>query len=188
MYHCAYIVDLWQYYVCCIWSGVTLCTLFMVLYLWSMYQSGLRSVLWQHIGILISILAAEPRIVPQDFYSSRSQYLCTWNDLAALYLMVWDWRVLWAGPIHFYWPKLRVPFPSSTVFLFSSFFLCVGIVVLGLRTDRVSSLSPGLAVPTSFNNNKNNNNFYTTGVKNFWGISWNVVKYEITTYLKFPNI
>ena len=37
----------------------------------------------------------------------------------------------------FYWPKLLAPFLSSTVFNITTFFLGVGIVGLGLRTDIV---------------------------------------------------
>ena len=55
------IVDLWQYCVCCIRSGVTLCTLLIVFYLDRMCQCGLHAVLWLHIGILMRRLPAEPR-------------------------------------------------------------------------------------------------------------------------------
>ena len=54
-----HIVDLWQYCVCCIRSGVIRCTLFMMLYLCRMWQFGLHTVLWSHIGILMGLLAAE---------------------------------------------------------------------------------------------------------------------------------
>ena len=53
--------DLWQYCICCIISGVIRCSLFMVLYLCCMCQCGLYEVLWSHIGILMRILASEPR-------------------------------------------------------------------------------------------------------------------------------
>ena len=53
--------DLWQYYVCCMRSGVTWCTLLMVLYLDRMCRCGLHAVLWLHIQILMRRLAAEPR-------------------------------------------------------------------------------------------------------------------------------
>ena len=41
-------------------SGVTRCTLLMVLYLDRMCQFGLQAVLWPHIGTLMHRLAAEP--------------------------------------------------------------------------------------------------------------------------------
>ena len=43
-----HIVDLWQYYVCCTRSGVTGCTIFMVLFL---CRCGLHAALWSLIGI-----------------------------------------------------------------------------------------------------------------------------------------
>ena len=55
------IVDPWQSWVCFIRSGVTLCTLLMVLYLDHMCLCGLHTVLWSHIGILMHRLATEPR-------------------------------------------------------------------------------------------------------------------------------
>ena len=54
------IVDPWQSCVCFTRSGVTRCTLLMVLYLNSMCQCGLHVVLWSHIGTLMHRLSAEP--------------------------------------------------------------------------------------------------------------------------------
>ena len=54
------IVDPWQSCVCFIRSGVTRCTLFMVLSLDRMCQRLLHAVLSSHIGTLIHRLAAEP--------------------------------------------------------------------------------------------------------------------------------
>ena len=54
-------LDLWQYCVCCIRSGVTQCTFFLVLStcaLEVMCQCGLRAVIWSHIGILMRPLSA----------------------------------------------------------------------------------------------------------------------------------
>ena len=49
------------------------CTLFMVLYLDRMCQSGSHAVLWSHIGIIIRFLAAEPRSTATvDLYSHLS--------------------------------------------------------------------------------------------------------------------
>ena len=76
--------------------------------------------------------------------------------------MVWDWRVSRAGPMPFYWPSCSLPF---CLLLFSlSLLSFYGLVLWGwcLRTDRVwIALSPGLALPTFFNNNNNNNNSHT---------------------------
>ena len=54
------IVDPWQSCVCFIRSGVTQCTLLLVLYLDHMCQCWLHTVLWSHIGTLMHRLAAEP--------------------------------------------------------------------------------------------------------------------------------
>ena len=63
------IVDLWQYYICCIYkircNLMALSTLFMVFYLYGIFQCGLHAVLWSHIGILMCLLAAEPRITSE---------------------------------------------------------------------------------------------------------------------------
>ena len=67
------IVDLWQYYACCTRSDVNRCTLFLVLYLGRMCQSGLQVVLWPHIGFLMHLLAAEPRSTAGLLFPS--QYL-----------------------------------------------------------------------------------------------------------------
>ena len=53
-----HVVDLWQYCVCCIRSGITRCTHVMVLYLHLKCQCGLHAVLWSHISILMRRLAA----------------------------------------------------------------------------------------------------------------------------------
>ena len=53
-----FIVDPRQYCACCIRSGVTRCTVLMVLFLDCMCQCGLLAVLWSHIGTLMRCLAA----------------------------------------------------------------------------------------------------------------------------------
>ena len=121
---------------------------FMVLYLGRMCQCGLHVVLWSHIGILIRFLAAEPRstFIPLSV-SLR-------NDLAD---PVFDGVGLadGAGPMLYYWPNY--PFLPSTIlpflFLLSIGWYC-GAGVFGLIGCR--SLSPSLALPTSFNNHNNN--------------------------------
>ena len=128
------------------------CTFWLiVLYLNCMCQCGLHAVPWSHIGILMRRLAAEP-------YSSKGIVfllsVCLWNDVAALYSMVWDWRVSRAWLMLFYWPNLI--YPSYTIFPFICFlsigWYC-GFVVFGLIGSR--SVSLRLALPTSFNNNNN---------------------------------
>ena len=58
--------------LCCfIRSGVTRCTLLMVLYLDHMCQCGLHAVLWSHIGTLIHRLATEPRSTAGLLFLSR---------------------------------------------------------------------------------------------------------------------
>ena len=58
------------------------------------------------------------------------QCLCG-TILLTLYSMVCDWWVVKARRMLFHCPKLLTPFLSSTVFLFSYFFLRVGILQLG---------------------------------------------------------
>ena len=92
-------------------SGVTRCTLFMVLYRYRMCQCWLHAVLWSRIGILMHLIAAEPH---STFIPCRC--LCR-TILLTLYSMVWDWRVLRAGQMLFYLPKQLVQFLYSTVVL-----------------------------------------------------------------------
>ena len=105
-----------------------------------------------HIGILMCFLVAKPRR-PHNLYSP-SQYICG-TIFLALHSMVWDWRVSRAGP-YFYWYKLLYPFVDSTIspfhfFLYTGWHCGAGVFgVMGRR-----SLSPGLSLPTSFNNNNN---------------------------------
>ena len=79
--------------------------------------------------------------------------------LQTLYSLVSDWRISRSGPIPFYWPNLLYPFLSSTILPFL-FFLSIswycGAGVLGLIW--CISLSLGLALPTSLNNNNLINN------------------------------
>ena len=129
------IVDLWQFCVCCTRSGVTRCTHFVALYLCLMCQSGLHAVLCSHIGILMRLLAAEPRSTAGLLLPS--QYLSGTIWLTP-YSMVWDWRVSRAGPMPFCWPCSSLLFglqPFSLPLLFLYRLLVWG---WGLRTDRVS--------------------------------------------------
>ena len=105
--HC-YIAHRRYMAVCCTRSGVTQCTLF-----------GRTSVyLWA------------------SSLQNTSQSLCG-TILLILYSMVWDWRVLRAGPMLFYWIKQLAPL---FLLLFSLTLLSLFRLVLwgwGPRTDRV---------------------------------------------------
>ena len=91
-----FIVDLWQYCVCCRRSFVTRCTLLMVLYLFRMCQCGLHAVLWSRIGKLMRLLAAENRSTPGPLFPSQ----CPCGMiLLTMYSMVRYWRVSRAGPM-----------------------------------------------------------------------------------------
>ena len=85
----------------------------MVAYLSRILQCVLYWVLWFHIGILLSLLSAERRSSAGLLFPS--EYLCG-TIMQTLYSMVFDWRVLRAGPMLFYWHKLIVPCVSSTIF------------------------------------------------------------------------
>ena len=77
------------------------------LYLCLMRQSGLHAVLLSHIGILMSLPAAEPRSTAGLLFPS--QYLSGTLWLTP-YSMVWDWRVSRPGPMPFCWPSCSVLF------------------------------------------------------------------------------
>ena len=147
------IVDLWQSCACFLYrSGVTRCTLLMVmvLYLDHMCQCGLHAVLWPHIDTLMTLmhcLAAEPRNIAGLLFPSRFGHVERMDEyrIARRVLMaevsegrvrgtprlvlfleptVWDWRVSRAGPMLFYWHKLLYPYYSLILFFpFSSFCL-----------------------------------------------------------------
>ena len=77
------------------------CTLLMVLYLDSMCQQGLHTVLWSHIGTLMHRLAAEPCSTAILLFPCRC---LSGTILLTPYSMVWDWQVSRAGPMLLYWP------------------------------------------------------------------------------------
>ena len=131
-----HIVDLWQYYVCCTRSGVTRCTLIMMLYLCCMWRYGLHPALWSHIGTLMRLLAAEPRSTAWLLFSS--QYLCG-TILVTSYSMVYDWRVSrghWPSckPMPFYRPSCSTLFVSYSfpILFFHSMVWYCGAGVFGL--------------------------------------------------------
>ena len=128
------IVDPWQSCVCFIRSGVTRCTLLMVIYLDRMCQLGLHAVLWLHIDTLMHRLVTEPCSTAGLLFPSRCP---SGTILLTPYSTVWDWRVSRAGPMLLYWPKLLYPYYS--LLLFSLSLLSVYRLVLwgwGVRTDR----------------------------------------------------
>ena len=101
------IVDLLQFYVYCIRSGVTQCARLMMLYLDRMCQCGLHAVPWSHICIFMHH-PLQNFAVPQDFCSTLK---CPFGTiLLTPYSMVWDWRVSRPGPLLFHRPKLLYPY------------------------------------------------------------------------------
>ena len=130
-----------RYYLCCARSGVTRCTLFMVLYLSLMCQYVLHAMLWSHIGTLPRLLAAEPRS-PSELLLT-CQYLCG-TILVTPYSMEWDWQVSRAMPMHFCWPSCLLPFCLQLISL--SLLSLYGLVLLGcdLRTARVLIALPAV--------------------------------------------
>ena len=113
------IVDPWQSCVCLTRSGVTQCTLLMVLYLDRMCQCGFHVVRLSHIGTLIHRLAAEPCSAAGLLFPSRCP---SGTILLAPFSMVWDWRVSRAGPKLLYWPKMLYPYYSLLLFFPFSYF------------------------------------------------------------------
>ena len=133
------IVDPCQSCVCFIRSGVTWCTLLMVLYLDHMSQCGLHVVLWSHIDAL-------PRCRTSQYHRTSGMILLT------QYSMVCDWHVSRAAPMLFYWPKLLYPYYSLLLFFLSIGWFCGAEV---FRLIGCISLSLSLPLPTFFNNNNN---------------------------------
>ena len=122
------IVDLLKFCVCCISSGVTLCTHLTMHYLDRMCQCRLCVVPWSHISILMRHLTAEPRRTAGLLFPSQCP---SGTILLTPYLMVWDWQVSRAGPMLFYWPKLLYPYYSLLLFFpFSS--SCLKFFFVGL--------------------------------------------------------
>ena len=128
------IVDLWQY-LCCTRSGVTRSTHFVALYLCLICQSGLHAVLSSHIGIILRLPAPEPRSTAGLLFPSQSLSGMIW---LTPYLMVWDWRVLRAGPMPFCWPSCSLRFCLQLFSLSLLFLYRLVVWGWGLRTDRVS--------------------------------------------------
>ena len=127
------IVHPWQSYVCFLRSGVTRCTLLMMLSLDHMCQCELHAVLWSYIGTLMHLLALDiysPLSVPLDRSSLGSSYP----------------RTRWCGTLGFQEQRqcifigLNCSIPTIVFYSFSLSLLSVYWLVLccwGLRTDRV---------------------------------------------------
>ena len=143
------LIDQWQYFVCCIGSAATKCSILMVLYLDRMCQCEL---LWWHIGSLMSFLAAEPRSTAGPLFPSQC---LSGTILLTLFSIVWDWRVSRARTMLFYWPKLLYPYYLSTIFLF---FQSIGwhCGAGDFRLTGCISVSLSLALPAFLHNNNNN--------------------------------
>ena len=146
------IVDLWQYCVCCIRSGVIRCTLFMVLYLSRMCQCGLHSLLCSYIGILNY---APPRSTVWPVFPSH----CPSGTILGDALVDWFSYpcIQWYGTGGFqeqgqgFFIILSCSIPFGLLLFFSFlFFLSMGWYcgagVFGLIGCRW--LSPSLALPT----------------------------------------
>ena len=101
------IVDMRQYCVCSLKSGVTRCTILTVLYLDRKYQCVFHAVLWLHMGILMRHLSAEPLSTALFLFLSQCP---SGPILLTPYSIVWDWRVSGAGPMLFYCPRIIYPY------------------------------------------------------------------------------
>ena len=95
------------FYASCSRSGVTRCTLFVVLFLCRMCRCGLHEVLCSHICELMRLLSAEPRSITGLLFPC--QYLCG-TIFVTPCSTVWNWRVSRAGPMSFYWPSCPLTF------------------------------------------------------------------------------
>ena len=101
------IVDLYYYYVYFTRSGVSRCTLILLLYLGRMSHCGLHVMHWVYIGTPMCLLNEEPHCTTALLFPSVS--ICG-TILVAPYLMMWNWRVSGAGLMPFYWPSCVLPF------------------------------------------------------------------------------
>ena len=143
------IVDLWPYCVCCIRSGETQCTLFMVLYLSHMCQFWLHAVLWSHIGIL-----TPPCRTSQFRWSFILHSVSMLNNLADPVFDVVGLAGFKSRANVFYWPKLLYPY-YIVFYIFTFLFLSIGWYCEAVAFGLIGciSLSLSLTLPSSFNNN-----------------------------------
>ena len=145
------IVDLWQYRVCCIRSGV----------------SDAPDQVYGALPVpYVPVRAARGARVAHRYIYEPPRWLqilavCLFLSqcpcgtiLLTLCSIMYAWQVSRSEPMLFYWPLLLEPLLASAVFPFL-FCLSIGwycgegvFRLIGCR-----SLSPSLALPTSFNNN-----------------------------------
>ena len=122
---------------------------------WTVRASASYTRLWSHIGTLMQHLFKEPCSTAGLLFPSRCP---SGTILLTPCSMVWDWRVSRAGSMLLYWVNALSVLWSSTLFPIL-FFRSIGWYcdagVFGLIG--CTSLSVGLALPTSFNNNYDNN-------------------------------
>ena len=137
-------VDSWQSCVCFIRSGVTRCTLLMVIYLDRMCQYGYARCSGRtSVHLCTASIAAEPHSTAGLLFPSRCP---SGTILLTAYSMVWDWRVSRAGPVLFYWPKMLYPFYNFLLFFPSLLSVYrFSLWGLGLRTDRVYTVYHSLS-------------------------------------------
>ena len=130
------IVDPWQSCVCFIRSGVTQCTLLMVLYLDRMCQRGSHAVLWSHVGTLMHRLAAEPCSTAGLLFPSR----CPSGTILLTPLFDGVGLAGFNSRAPCFFIGLSCSIPTIVFYSFSLSLLSVYRLVLwgcGLRTDRV---------------------------------------------------
>ena len=111
------IINLLQFCVCCIRSGVTRCICLMMRYLDRMCQWALHAVPWSHIGILVFQIAAEPRSTVGLLFPSQCP---SGTIMLTPYLMVWERWVSRAGPMLFFGLSCSIP-----TIVFYYFSLCL---------------------------------------------------------------
>ena len=127
------IVDLWQYYVCCTRSGVTCCTLFMVLFLCRMCRWGYTR-RCDRTSVHLCVSSLQNLAVWQDFYSLFSISV---NDLIDPLFDLVGLTGFKRRANALFWPSCSLPF--SLLLFYLSLLSFYGLVLWGwgLRTDRV---------------------------------------------------
>ena len=116
-----------------------------------MCRCVLLVVLWLLIGTRSHLLVVGLLSIAEPLCPSRGLF---GTILVTPCLMLWDWRVSRAEPMLSCWHDLLFLF--CLLLLSSSSFHGLVVWGWGLWTDRVFSLSPGLAQRTPNNNNNNN--------------------------------
>ena len=103
----SFIVDLSQYYVCCIRSGLTLSALCMVIYLYRMCQMGYTPC-FDRTSVYLRASSLQNLAVPQDLYSPFS--VSVERSCRACIQWCGTVRVSRAGRMLYYWPNCSLPF------------------------------------------------------------------------------